>query len=174
MSNIILIGFKNSGKTSVGKALAGALKKTFLDTDRVVEQDYFNLTQTKKNTNEIYRSVGEAYFRELETLVIQRLVWIEDSIISTGGGCVLLEKNVVYLKQCGRLVYLSTSIDELKKRGQNKETPAFLDSNDTDKSWLEMYQDRKPIYEQWADLLIETDGKVIDEIVEEILKYGEQ
>ena len=48
MSNIILIGFKNSGKTSVGKALAGALKKTFLDTDRVVEQDYFNLTQTKK------------------------------------------------------------------------------------------------------------------------------
>jgi len=173
MSNIILIGFKNSGKTSVGKALSHALKKSFLDTDHVVEQDYFNLTQTKKRTDEIYRSEGEAYFRALEALVIQRLVWVEDSVISTGGGCLLLEKNVVYLKQCGKLVYLSTSMDELKKRGQHKDTPAFLDSDNAEKSWMEMYCDRKSIYEQWADLLIETDGKIIDEIVEEILKYGE-
>ena len=172
MNNIILIGFKNSGKSSVGKALSNMLKKTFMDTDSIVEQDYFNLHKTFKTTSEIYKAEGEAYFRELESLVIQRLVWIEDSIIATGGGSVLLEKNMGYLKQCGKVIYLSAGVEELKRRGQSQDLPAFIEPHHAEKSWMDMYHHRKPIYEQWADLMIETDNKIIKDIVEEILNHG--
>ena len=92
MKNIILTGFMGSGKTEVGKRLAQRLGYAFLDTDKLIEE------KTGKSISEIFREEGESSFRELETEVIKNLSGITGYIISTGGGIVIREENILSLK----------------------------------------------------------------------------
>ena len=84
--NIILIGFKNSGKTTVGERLSEILKYDFLDTDRLIEKSYGN---EGKNVSDIYRLEGEERFREIESEITLNLKNPTSYVLSTGGGVVL-------------------------------------------------------------------------------------
>ena len=87
--NIILIGFKNCGKTSVGQLVAELYHKRFIDTDKLIEKAYFAIKQVVATVKEIYKNEGESYFRALEKQTIMSLDKSSADIVATGGGSVL-------------------------------------------------------------------------------------
>ena len=101
--NIVLIGFRCAGKTSVGKELADRLGRPFIDCDEYIEK------KTNLTIREIFDIAGESYFRMLEGDAIADLCKMDHRVIATGGGAVLKYKNIRNLKQNGFVIYLDTS-----------------------------------------------------------------
>lgn len=170
--NIVLIGFKNSGKTSVGQMIAEKLQKTFIDTDRLIEKNYPNQGNKLLSTCEIYQHNGRDYFRALEKEVITSLD-IHESIIATGGGSILDPSNVIHLKKLGRLIYLQSSFETLLARLQSRPIPAFLEAQRPEENFAEVYKARKNVYRHAADHTISTEHKSISDISEEIIALVE-
>ncbi|NGX33773.1 MAG: Shikimate kinase 2 [Candidatus Anoxychlamydiales bacterium] len=164
--NIVLIGMKSSGKTRVGKALSLMLNRNFLDTDEILKSLFFKKFQKKKNIFEIFQKfLKEEKFRILEHDAFCYLKNIKNSIIATGGGSVLNEKNYKILKNSKIIVYLKASIDTLKKRIQKqKQNSIFLDEKLLEKA----FESREGIYENIADITIQTDNNDIEKIAFEI------
>jgi len=149
MINIILFGFKGSGKTHFGKLLAAKLNCPHFDTDTLLEE----LHQCK--VRDLHQNVGEAQFRVLESQVITTLLDVKNAVISLGGGAVLNPENIERLAKIGQLVYLEASFETIQKRIQV--TPSFAGNSSLEK----IYYARKPIYESIPAHKINTDG--IDE-----------
>ena len=91
--NIVLTGFMGTGKSAIGKALAKKLKMSYLDTDELIEK------REKDSISAIFDKRGEEYFRSLETKMVKEVSVFDDYIISTGGGVVLREENLVALRR---------------------------------------------------------------------------
>ncbi len=142
--NLILFGFKGSGKTHFGKRLAADVHYPFVDTDDVICDLYFKETKERLSTREIYRRLQEHGFRALENRAVRTLSRLSNTIIALGGGAILDPQNAEFLQSIGELVYLEASPDTLKRRMFKDEAPAFL--NDAN-AFAEMIQSRKPIYE---------------------------
>lgn len=159
--NIVLIGFKNCGKTSVGQLIAEKLNRPFIDTDRLIEKHYLANTQLPRSVREIFQMEGENFFRALEKEAIASLIHIHSSVIATGGGSLLDSDNVSLLKTLGPLVYLHAPYDILTQRNSSQLFPAFLDENN--------YQFRQLMYKKTADYQINTSNKSINEIAEAII-----
>ena len=152
--NIVLIGFKSCGKTSVAKEL----DPNFVDLDRLVEQYYTKITGVSCSCSEIYKNHGEKYFRDIEKIVITSLEKQENCVIASGGGSVLDPANVVCLKKHGLLVYLHVPSDILFTR--LNPLPAFLmHAKDVEQEFMRMYVERDLIYREIADLIIYTGNK---------------
>lgn len=166
--NIVLIGFKNVGKTTIGKALAERLDYHFLDTDHMITDLYKNETGILLTSSEIYKKEGGSFFRTIETRVILGLNHIKNAIVSTGGGSILSGQNRDFLKTIGSVIHLRVSKNELLKRFENKINPMFLDKDNKEVTFDEMFEHRKPIYEMMADRVIDVDGKSIEEVVNDI------
>jgi shikimate kinase len=166
--NIVLIGFKNSGKTSVGQLISEKTKKTFIDTDRLIEKNYAIQENRLLTTREIYQNKGEPYFRDLEKKIIARLDGTHNSVIATGGGSILEHDNVIHLKKQGPCIYLYASFETLRIRLATQAIPAFLDSRN-EKNFHALYQHREPIYKKTADIQISTENKSMTEVCEEII-----
>jgi len=175
MTNIILIGFKNSGKTAIGKLLAKKLNKNFIDTDDIIIQEYKLKNNILLNCREILQKHGEAYFRDLEKKSIAGLDHInntQNDIIATGGGCVLYPENVDHLKKIGKLIYLAISYQTLKDRiFQQNVLPSYLDPIQPKKSLKIIYDQLKTIFDQIADLKISTENKSASKIAEELITF---
>ncbi len=177
MTNIILIGIKNSGKTSVGKLLAKKLNKTFIDTDDLIIQKYKTQNNILLSCREIAQKNGQDYFRILEENIIADLAHsdkniLQGCIIATGGGCVLSPENVSILKKIGKLIYLSVPYEILKERMfQQVMIPSYLDPENPEKSFALMYEQRKNIYAKIADLEISSQNKSINIIANELITY---
>ena len=105
-TNIILIGFMGSGKTTVGRELSKELDKPFIDMDEEIEK-MENIT-----ISEIFKINGEKYFRDIETNFLKSFK-DTDSIISTGGGVILKEENTKLLKQLGKIIFLHADINHI-------------------------------------------------------------
>jgi shikimate kinase len=146
--NIILFGFKGSGKTYLGKRCSAALGCPFIDTDELIEKMY----ASRISLREIYKIEGEANFRMLERAAILSLPSKPPSIIATGGGAVLNPENVQDLQKIGKLVYLKASFDTIKKRLTT--TPAFVDKAN---SLEAIYRKRLPIYESIPAIALDVD-----------------
>ena len=174
---IILIGMKNSGKTTVGQALAQHLDIPFLDTDRLIEDYYNNKHHQHCAVHDIYLDHGEEYFRKCEQRVITALKPAQDSVIATGGGSILKQQNLEHLEQLGQLVYLYIDSKQLLNRIQLGPLPAYVDPTAVNISICEHFNDREDLYRTWADTIIDTRDKSIDKIVteicDEVLCYGE-
>lgn len=168
--NIILIGFKKTGKTTIGKALAAALQQEFIDTDKCIENDFFQTTEMKFNARKIHDWIGDQAFRSLEKKAIHNLLSVENVVISTGGGSLLDPENVTNLKKIGKLVYLDTPINVLLERFRYGRLPAFLDANNVAGSLEKVYQERSAIYEKNADIIINTERLSVPRIVKAILE----
>ena len=149
--NVVLVGMPGCGKTTVGKRLAQALDYDFADTDAYI------VAEEKRPIPEIFASVGERGFRDLETAAIRGLATCQRTVIATGGGAVLRPENVQLLKENGRIYFLDRSLDKLVTTDDRP-----LSSNRAD---LERrYRERYEIYTGCCDRHVEADGTV-DEIV---------
>jgi len=152
--NIILFGFKCSGKTHFGKMLAQELNRPFIDTDeRIIEGFSHSLP-----ISQIYRILGEKEFRNQENVVIQSLAQNTRSVIALGGGTILNPENVKKLQKTGCLIYLAASFKTVQQRIFKKDTPAFIDANDPINSLRTIYDERTKIYESIRAPKIDTDN----------------
>jgi shikimate kinase len=156
--NLILFGFKASGKTHFGKLLSIQMHRPFIDTDDLILELYLKETGKKKNPREIHAHLGEEKFRALETKALYCLKDVKNSIIALGGGAVLKHENILFLQTIGAMVYLKTSPEKLKSRIFQKELPSFLDPKDPEGSFYRMIHEREPIYRSIPARSIDTDG----------------
>lgn len=154
MNNIILIGFKRSGKTDFGKKLAAKLQRPFIDTDDLISH----------NCRQFYKDIGEESFRLLEKKTIFALTPIQKSVIATGGGTILDPDNISMLKKMGTLIYIHVPKKELKKRLFKKPLPAFLDGEDLEGSFEKMYEARLPLFEKIADKTVSSQKQLWEAI----------
>ena len=164
MQNIILIGFMGSGKTTVGKILAKRLNVEMIDTDKWIEK------KQDQTIKEIFHNHGEDYFRKLETEILKTLCNSNVMrIVATGGGLPLREENQELLAKMGEIVYLKADAGTIYERIQNDKNRPLLQTPDPKQKITELLGLRTPIYEKIAEIIIETDNKPLDQIVDEIL-----
>lgn len=167
--NLILFGFKSSGKTTLGKKLAQYLNRPLIDTDRLLEELYFKQTGQKLTFREIFSTIGDTAFRALESDVVQQLKGTKNAIIAVGGGLILNPQNAAFLAKLGQLVYLKVSKETLKKRILGKsEPPAYLDPADLEGSFEKMYRERRAKYEEIHALSIDMETQTQDQVILEI------
>lgn len=160
---LVLIGFMGSGKTTVAKSLATKLNLQFIDMDNLVLKK-----TTRKSINQIFKLDGEKKFREIELEVAKEMDPKESSVISTGGGVVMSQQVMSHLTKNANVYYLKASFDKIKKRIALKEIKPPLFQNVY--SAKKLFDLREPLYRQYANLVIETDHKNVEEIVKEIME----
>ena len=156
MENMILIGMPGCGKSTVGRLIAEEMGKTFVDTDAEIEKI------AKKSIPRIFAEDGEAVFRSLETQVLAELGKQSGLVIATGGGCVTQEGNYPLLHQNGTVLWLQRDTDKLPIKGR----PLSLNLK-------EMLRLRQPMYERFADGIIDNSG-LPQETVAKIGAYWEE
>ncbi|MDR2400169.1 MAG: shikimate kinase [Deferribacteraceae bacterium] len=139
--NIILIGFKASGKSSVGKLLAELLDFIYVDTDSLIEALFHKKDRLSLSCREIFELKGEEYFRDLETEVLKELNGLNNAVLSTGGGAVLREENKILLQELGKIIFLDVPLTALEKRIEKQNSPLFRK-----KVIPEIYMERYNIY----------------------------
>ena len=162
-TNIALIGFMGTGKTAVGKVLARKLQMDFIEVDALIEM------RAKMTIPQIFEQGGEIAFRDLEIEVTKILAIEKRSVIACGGGFVLNRINVDRIRQNSIIVYLTASPSVTLKRvsSQAGQRP-LLDVSDPLSTIREMIKNRKPYYEQVADITINT-SKLSTEAVANII-----
>ncbi len=144
MSNIILCGFKSSGKSTLARQIAEKTGLHYIDTDHLIGSDY------------PYLQDNPAIFREQEKKVIAALEEFQNCVIATGGGAILDPANVAVLKKLGKIFYLKVEKEELKRRLLKDPLPAFLDQESPEASFEKMYQEREPLYLSIADVVLQS------------------
>jgi shikimate kinase len=167
--NVVLIGYRACGKSTVGKLLAEKLKITFLDTDLLIEE---SLGMPVK---EIVAGQGWGYFRAREKEVVQGLTQKSKCVMATGGGVVLDEENVDLLKKIGVVVWLKAPItDVIERLKEDAKTddlrPQFTDGNLACETAM-VLKKRIPLYQKAADYILDTAGKSVEQVVDEICAY---
>jgi len=161
LKNIVLIGMPGAGKSTVGVILAKALRRHFLDTDIVIQEQAGRLLQ------EIIDTDGPEAFKRLEEETVLSL-HRRNTVIATGGSVVFSRRAMEHLKKEGIVVYLKISFEEMENRLRNITTRGIVLSHG--ETLREMYDERVPLYEKYADITVscsEEDfetvvGKVID------------
>lgn len=148
--NIFLVGLMGAGKTSVGRALARRLRKTFYDTDQEIER------ATGVRIPVIFEIEGEAGFREREAKILSELVRRNDVVLATGGGAVLAPANRSLLAAHGTVVYLRATADDLWQRTRHDKNRPLLQVADPRAKLQELYAQRDPLYSEIADLIVDT------------------
>ena len=162
-NSIILVGFMGTGKSAVGKMLARRLNRPFIDLDRQIER------QAGRTVQQIFARDGEPAFRKLEAKAVQEVAALKEHVIATGGGVMCDEENVQALKNSGVLVCLTAGADTIMER--TSASPAsrpLLAGGDPREQINELLKRRAPYYAQ-ADLTIDTTGRTLKEVSEEIL-----
>lgn len=165
MNNIVLIGFMGSGKTTVGQLLAQTLGYTFADTDQLIEAG------ESMTIADIFAQNGEGYFRQLETLVMEKVSGtMEHTVLSVGGGLPMTGNNHKYLKKCGKVVYLKVSEQTVISRLKGDTDRPLLSGDDATEMIYKLLALRAPTYQMLADITIETDHMTVEDIVREIVR----
>ncbi len=148
--NLILVGMMGSGKTTMGRTLARHLGKSFVDSDQEIQK------RTGVNIPYIFDLEGESGFRERESNVLADLVGYRNIVLATGGGAILAEKNRQLLQQAGIVIYLKATVNDLWHRTHHDKNRPLLQTRDPYGKLTELYQLRDPIYQQVADVVIQS------------------
>lgn len=159
MSNIILIGMPGAGKSTVGVVLAKAMGFGFIDTDLLI--------QTKEG-RQLYRIIeqrGSKGFLTLENEVVSSL-WAERCVIATGGSVIYGADAMKHLKTMGKIVYLQLDAAHLIRRVKNLPTRGIV--MEQGESLEDLYQERAPLYEKYADVVFPVGERTIEETVLEL------
>ena len=162
--NIILVGPMGSGKTTVGRKLSKRLKKDFYDSDHEI------INRTGVSIDHIFEIEGESGFRERETEILKNLCSMKNIIIATGGGVVLKLENRDLMKVSAMVIYLSSSIEQILRRTSKSKTRPLLErSKDRRKTISDIIEAREGFYQDVASVTINTNGKKLTEVIEEIV-----
>ncbi len=157
-NNIILTGFMGVGKTRVGKKLAGDLGYTFVDIDKLIEDDQ------RMTITSIFSKRGEPYFRDVETRIILQVMEGDRQVISTGGGAVIRDKNREAFKRAGLVVCLTARPEVIYERIKNETHRPLLQTPDPEGKIRELLDSRAGFYSQ-ADVIIDTSSKTVDDVI---------
>jgi shikimate kinase len=165
--NLILIGYRGSGKSAVGRRLAARLKMRFVDIDDLIEE------RQGVPISDIVKSHGWGHFRKLERSTIEEISKADHLIIAPGGGAVLDTDNVKALIENGFIIWLKADRETLLKRmnqdpGTNSRRPT-LTGKGTSEELKEVMSLREPIYERASEIQIDTSELAVEAVVENIL-----
>ena len=154
-----------AGKSTIGRRLAKKLNLQFFDSDQAIE----NRTGVKIAL--IFEIEGEEGFRKRESDVIEELTSKADIVLATGGGVVLNPVNRKNLAERGLIVYLRAGIKQLLKRTTRDNKRPLLNTDNPREKMQELLDTRSPLYEQIADLIVDTDRQPVPQVIEEICKF---
>ncbi|HIN28465.1 TPA: shikimate kinase [Candidatus Poribacteria bacterium] len=162
MSNIVLIGFMGTGKTTVGQQISKELWMPMVDTDTMVEVD------NQMIIGEIFDRYGEGYFRNLETAVVRKVSKFKSHVISTGGGVVLRFENLNLLQENGLLFCLRATPEEIFERIKDESRRPLLKDPDPPNKIRQLLQARQAHYQR-IEHQIETTNLSIEEVTNQII-----
>ena len=167
MSNIILIGFMGSGKTTIGEKLSLMKNMRFIDLDLEVEK------LEKKTINDIFTEKGEQYFRNIESKLLEKYCYLDDVVISTGGGIVESKDNIEMLKNKKNVIWLDGNVDTILNnlRNETHKRPKLKDEKNLEEYIKKLLDYRKDKYNKASNIKIDINGKNIEQVISEILVY---
>lgn len=168
LGNLFLIGYRGTGKSTVGRRVAERLRETFYDTDAEIER------RAGRSIAEIFAAEGETAFRALEAAMVDELSCGSRSVLALGGGVVLRPGNRAKLKNRGRTVWLVARPETLWQRILADEASGHHRPNLTASGGLnevlEVLSRRLPVYRECADWVVDTEGRTVDEIAGQIVE----
>lgn len=158
-NSIILIGMPGVGKSTLGILLAKETAKDFVDTDVLI--------QLKESTTlqDIIDHKGHQALRKIEESVLLE-AHFSNHIVATGGSAVYSDEGMKRLKTFGTIIFLDLDLESLKKRIHNYETRGI--AKKPEQTFEELFEERKVLYQQYADITINCLNKSIEETLEEI------
>lgn len=165
--NLFLIGYRGTGKSTVGRLISQRLDLPFVDSDDEIER------RAGQSIAEIFASEGEAGFRDREAEIVRDLAAQDRTIVALGGGSVLREVNQIAISQ-GRVVWLQADPVTIHRRVNSDQSTAERRPNLTIGGGfdeiLQILEQREPIYKACADVIIDTEAKVPEQVADEVLK----
>ncbi|MFV9475327.1 shikimate kinase [Advenella sp. RU8] len=159
---VFLVGMMGAGKTTIGRALARAMNRDFLDLDHEI------VGRCGVSIPFIFDIEGEEGFRNRESMVLEEVAQIDGIVLATGGGAVLREENRAILRRRGVVIYLKASADELYRRVAKDRNRPLLATPNPKARIVELLAQRESLYESVADLTIETGSGSISSVVKTI------
>ena len=162
--NIVLIGYRGTGKSTVGRLLAARLGREFVSTDAEI------VKRTNRTIPEIVAQEGWEYFRNLESDICRELADRDKLVIDTGGGAILRTQNVEAVKEKGIIFWLTASVETITKRiGGGNQRPSLTGTKSFVDEIQEVLRERTPNYQAAADHTIATDNRSINQLVDTLL-----
>lgn len=162
--NIVLIGYRGTGKSCVGLYLAQRLGRELVSTDAEI------IRRADRSIPEIVQQFGWEHFRDLESAVCRELAGKDGLLIDTGGGVILRQENVDRLKANGVLFWLTAEVRTITERiGGDTQRPSLTGTKSFTEEIAEVLRARRPKYEAAADHVIRTDGRSVSEVAEAVL-----
>ena len=161
--NIFLIGFMGAGKSTVARAMKKHYGMRLIEMDEQIEY------QEKMSVPKIFEVHGEPYFRKLETDLLEGLSSQENTVVSCGGGVPMRACNVEAMRKSGKVIYLSTSPQQIYERVKTSHNRPLLEGNMNVEYISDLLSQRLPKYLEAADAVVSTDGKRVEDICKEII-----
>jgi shikimate kinase len=162
--NLVLIGYRGTGKSTVGRLLAARLGRELVSTDAEI------VKRAQCTIPEIVAQDGWEYFRDLESDICRELAGRDQLVIDTGGGAILRPQNVEALKKNGTVFWLTASVETIAKRiGGDNQRPSLTGTKSFVDEVQDVLRERAPKYQSAADHVISTDDRSINQLVETLL-----
>lgn len=162
-ANIFLVGMMGAGKSTIGRALAERLGRTFVDCDRVLVE------RTGVPIATVFEFEGEAGFRKREAALLAELSRGHATVIATGGGAVLLEENRRLLRDRGIVIYLRAKLEHLWERTRRDSSRPLLATPDPKATLAALLAERDPLYSEVAHLIVDTGPQSAPSLVARIV-----
>jgi shikimate kinase len=163
--NVVLVGYRGTGKSAVATLLAHALQAKVVSLDQEIER------RAAMSIPEIVEQRGWPGFRDLEEEVVRAYAAQDGQIIDCGGGVIEREANFPVLRHAGTVVWLQASVDTIVQRiAGDTQRPSLTGTKSFTEEVAEVLQRRTPLYDRIAHITVETDPLTIEQVSEEILK----
>ncbi|WP_165042986.1 shikimate kinase [Adlercreutzia sp. ZJ138] len=160
-SNIVLIGMPGAGKSTLGVVLAKMLNMEFVDGDLLIQK------QCDRTLQKIIDACGPDGFIEVENQVLS-VIDMEDTVIATGGSAVYSHAAMKHLTSEGVIVYLQITYDELTRRLGDLQERGVVLKGGMGMSLRELFDERRPLYEQYAEVTVDVNGLTITEAARKV------
>jgi len=161
--NIILIGPMGSGKSTIGNLLAKKLGRDFQDSDHFIE------SSTGVDISRIFDIEGEIGFRDRESNALKELLGQNNQVVATGGGSVLRKENQALLRSRGYIIFMDTTVNQQMQRLRRDKKRPLLQTENPRERLQALFESRRPIYLDLADLAVKTDRKQARRLASEII-----